>query len=91
MSNDELELFNERAAIREHDGGMDRADAEIAAAADVEQHRHRCEINYLVELGRKEGRSGVDHYLGLVEKQRGADAAERLRSEARAVFVEGTR
>ncbi len=39
--NDELstdrELFEERAAIREFDGGMARADAEAAAAEDVKR------------------------------------------------------
>jgi hypothetical protein len=31
------ELFNERAAIRQHDGGLTRADAESAALQDVER------------------------------------------------------
>jgi hypothetical protein len=31
------ELFNERAAIRQHDGGLTKADAECAALQDVER------------------------------------------------------
>jgi hypothetical protein len=31
------ELFNERAAIRQYDGGLTRADAESAALQDVER------------------------------------------------------
>jgi hypothetical protein len=34
---DVLELFNERAAIRQYDGGLTRADAESAALQDVER------------------------------------------------------
>ena len=90
LNDDEQELFEERAAIREYDGGMDRKSAELAAAADVERYRHKCEINYLVELGRKEGRRGVDRYLALVAKQRGAAAAEGLRADAKVAFVERT-
>jgi hypothetical protein len=32
-----LELFNERAAIRQFDGGLTKADAESAALQDVER------------------------------------------------------
>jgi hypothetical protein len=34
---DLFELFTERAAIREHSGGMAREDAEVAAYSDVER------------------------------------------------------
>lgn len=90
VSDDDKELFEERAAIREYDGGMDRQSAEVAARADVERHRYLCEVNHLVELGRKEGSRGVDRYLALVAKQRGADAADRLRSDAKAAYIERT-
>lgn len=36
------ELFEERAAIREFDGGMSRKDAERLAEDDVERHRKEC-------------------------------------------------
>ena len=90
MTDDEQELFEERAAIREYDGGMDRESAERAARADVERYRHQCEVNYLVELGRKEGRRGTERYLLLVERKRGTPAAERLRTDAKAAFIERT-
>lgn len=35
------ELFEERAAIREFDGGMSRADAEAAAAEDAKAWQRR--------------------------------------------------
>lgn len=35
----ERELYEERAAIREYDGGMARAEAERAALADVRRMR----------------------------------------------------
>lgn len=88
---EQQELFEERAAIREFDGGMDRESAERAACADVERYRHACEVNYLVTLGSKEGRRGVDRYLALVAQKRGSAAAERLRADAKAAFVAGTR
>ena len=85
---EQQELFEERAGIRQYDGGMDRESAERAARADVERYRHQCEVNYLVELGRKEGRRGVDRYLALVEQKRGSAAAKRLRADAKAAFIE---
>lgn len=36
---DVIEHFTERAAIREHDGGMPRAEAERAALDDVRRKR----------------------------------------------------
>ena len=36
---DVIEHFTERAAIREHDGGMPRADAERAAVEDIRRTR----------------------------------------------------
>ena len=88
LNDDEQELFEERAAIREYDGGMDRASAEMAARADVERYRYLCEVNHLVELGRKEGSRGTERYLALVAKNRGTAAAERLRADAKAAYIE---
>jgi len=39
----DLELFEERAAIREFCGGMTRADAEAAASEDVKRWRETCD------------------------------------------------
>ncbi len=66
--NDDEELFAERAAIREHDGGMDRQSAERAAAVDVERYRHSCEVNYLVDLGAKKAVAALIVTLGLSRK-----------------------
>lgn len=85
---EQQELFEERAGIRQYDGGMDRESAERAARADVERYRHQCEVNHLVELGRKEGRRGTERYLALVAKNRGTAAAERLRADAKAAYIE---
>ena len=87
---EQQELFEERAGIRQYDGGMDRESAERAACADVEHYRHACEINYLVTLGSKEGRRGVDRYLVLVAQKRGSAAAEGLRADAKAAYLERT-
>lgn len=85
---EQKELFEERAGIRQHDGGMDLESAERAARADVERYRHQCEVNHLVELGRKEGRRGTERYLALVAQKRGSVAAEGLRADAKAAFIE---
>ena len=37
MTDEWTELFNERAAIREYDGGMSRREAEEKAAQEVER------------------------------------------------------
>jgi hypothetical protein len=56
---DVSELWSERAAIREHDGGMSRGDAERAAFDDVEQ---------TLRAGRRGPRAvpsvGADHDAG---------------------------
>ena len=87
---EQQELFEERAGIRQYDGGMDRESAERAARADVERYRHQCEVNYLVELGHKEGRRGTERYLALVAQKRGNAAAEGLRADAKAAYLERT-
>lgn len=38
MTDDEREFFEERAGIREYEGGMSRRDAERAARVDVERY-----------------------------------------------------
>jgi hypothetical protein len=39
MTDDELDIFEERAAIMEHDGGLSRAEAEKAAMKEIEKRR----------------------------------------------------
>lgn len=41
LTEEETHDFGERAAIREYDGGMSRADAEAAALQDIEERRER--------------------------------------------------
>ena len=78
----EIEFFNERAAIREHDGGMSKEDAERMATEDVEAYRHQCEVASVVRMYREKGGDAVKSFLLQVEKHRGSEAAARLREEA---------
>ena len=82
MDEEQLEFFNERAAIYEHLGEKEREEAEILAAADTEAYRHNCEIDSIVRMYREHGGDRVKSYLLQVEKHRGSQAAERLRGEA---------
>lgn len=79
------EYFEERAAIREFDGGMARAEAEAAAHAD-EQHRHECEVRDVIKRYYPDGEA-AKAYLDDCEKKRGKPAADRLRDDARAAWV----
>lgn len=87
---DELELFNERAGIREFDGGLSRDIAERLAEEDVEAYRHRCEVasvvrmynKFLKERGAEYAKTRIKSFLLQVEKARGSEAAERLRRDA---------
>lgn len=86
---EQLEFFNERAAIREYDGGQDRQSAERDAAAELEAYRHECEVRSLVRMAKSGGSNAVDRYLFQVEKERGTPAAQRLRNDAKALWVKG--
>ena len=77
-----VEFFNERAAIREHDGGMSKEDAERMAKEDVEAYRHHCECLSVVRMYRQKGSEAVKSYLLQVEKHRGSEPAQRLRNDA---------
>lgn len=79
--NDLLELFNERAAIREYDANKTRQEAERLARQDVETYRHQCEVRDVVAKYRKNGADAVRAYLLKVEAQRGSEAADRLRQD----------
>ena len=88
---DQKELFNERAGIREFDGDMDRSAAEEAARADVERHRHRCEIRTILRKYYAQCIDGVDAFIRQVATKRGADTAAGLRKEAIAQRLAGNR
>lgn len=66
-----FEALEERAAIQQFDGRQSRA--------AVEKHRADCEARYVAGLADDEARCD---YLELVEKKRGAAAANGLRREA---------
>lgn len=67
----------------EFDAGMTREDAEMAAAIDVEEQRHKAEVRWMVRNYWPDG-DALSGQLALVEKRRGAEAAERLRTDCRA-------
>lgn len=79
---DEKELFNERAGIREFDGGLDRENAELLAQQDVEAYKYKCEIDSIVRMYKTKGGDAVKSFLLQVEKHRGSETAARLREEA---------
>lgn len=53
-------------------------------AAYSEAHRHQCEILSMARMYREHGAEKVKSFLLQVEKNRGSNAAERLRLEAAA-------
>lgn len=91
LSNVEQDLFEERAAIREYDGGQDRESAERAAREEVEQYRFRCEVRDVLRMANRYGSDRSDRYLLGVERQRGSESAERLRAAAKDQWIKGNR
>lgn len=89
MTSEELELFNERAGIAEHDGQQSRKDAERLARDEVERHRFRCEVRWLLRKAAKDGSTASDAYLAECEKKRGAESTARLREAAREQWIKG--
>lgn len=73
------EAYEERAAIMEHDAGMPRAEAEVAARTDTEEWRHACEVRAVVKMPDNETRR---EFLAAVARYRGQPAADRLRQDA---------
>lgn len=82
MDENQIEFFNERAAIYEYLGEKEREEAEKLARADTEAYRHSCEIDSIVRMYREHGGDRVKSYLLQVEKARGSAAAARLREAA---------
>lgn len=79
---EQKELFNERAAIREYDGGLPREKAERLAHEDVQKALFTAEVQSVVRMYRTKGGAAVKSFLLQVEKHRGSEAAERLRGAA---------
>ena len=88
---DATEYFNERAAIREFDGGQSRESAEAAAMVETREHMFRCEV---LSICRMRDQKGLDHarnFLLKVEAKRGTEAANRLRDAANEAWKNGER
>lgn len=83
---DMLELFNERAAIREYDGQKTREEAERLAREDVEAYRHKCEVDFVVKMYQERGADAVKSYLLQCEARRGTAATERLRNDSKEII-----
>ncbi len=77
------ELFEERAAVMEFDGGMTRKEAEAKAREDL----HRCEVRWCIRKFFPDGIAMAAH-LETVERRRGKPAADRLRVDLRKAWKE---
>lgn len=84
---DAEELFEERAAIAEFDGGLSRPDAEAMAA----QARHRHEVRYCIAQFVSRGEAWLDGYLADVARARGDDASRAIRADMREQWKRGNR
>jgi hypothetical protein len=82
MSDLFAEIFDERAAICEIEGGLPKEQAEAIAAIQVENFRHACEVRSVVAKYQTEGGEAVKAFLVQVAKHRGQAAADRLRADA---------
>lgn len=92
MSPDEqLEFFNERAGILEHDAGIDRAEAERRAAQELETHRYRCEVRELLKNRAERGKTWLRRMFLLIEKARGPGSTEKLKSDVLEQWNKGNR
>lgn len=91
MTDEWTELFNERAAIREYDGGMSRREAEEKAAQDVEIARHRAEVRSCIKISLRLGKGALRAYFEDVEKQRGPGLLSRLKKDVLEQYQKGNR
>lgn len=80
------ELFQERAAVMEYDGGLSREEAEKA----TRQHMHECEVRYCIKQFYPDGNAMAAH-LDLVDKRRGKEAGNKLRVDVRRAWKEQAR
>jgi hypothetical protein len=70
-----LEIFEERAAIREYDGLMTREEAERLAKLDSVEWMQACEVRWMMKMTLHERRS----YLEEVKKKRGEAGEKELK------------
>ena len=80
------EALEERAAVMEFDGGMERKEAEAKAREDL----HRCELQWCIRRFYPDGAAMAAH-LETVERKRGKPAADRLRVDLRKAWKEQQR
>ncbi len=59
----EREDYEERAAIREFEGGQPRAEAEAAARAETEENIFRCMVRQLIQWAKSGKRADVVRWL----------------------------
>ena len=87
MKENLIELFNERAGIREFDGGLSRDIAERLAEEDVEEYRHQCEVASVVRMYREKGGEAV---MATIEERRKTDR-ERVKRWRKKKLAEGNK
>ena len=86
----EREIYEERVAICT-ESGVDEDRARQLAMDQVENHRHRSEVRDVIRKFQNGGRKALELYLALVKQKRGANAALRLRDDAREQYKKGNR
>lgn len=91
LSDDGKEFYEERAAIREFDGGQGRKSAEAAAMAETVEHMFRCEVRSIIAMRVEHGLPRAQKFLVQIESKRGADATARLREAINAQWSKGNR
>lgn len=88
---DATEYFNERAGIREFDGGQSRESAEAAALAETREHMFRSEVRSILLKRVEHGLPRAQGFLARIERERGAEAAARLRAACTEQWTRGNR
>lgn len=88
---DAREHFEERAAIREFEGGQSRESAEAAAMAETLEHMFRCEVRSVLRKRVEHGLPRAQEFLLKIESKRGSEATARLRDAATEQWSKGNR
>lgn len=79
----DTEAFEERSAIKEFDGRIDRSEAE----RQTREEMHKCEVRDAVKRFFPNGAKAAEHFE-LVERKRGKEAADKLRNDVRIAWRE---
>ena len=86
MNIQERELFDERMGIT-LESDVDWREAIRIAYAQVESHRHACEVRAIVAGFKQHGREWIEKHLVDIARHRGDAAAKNLRLAAREIFI----